>query len=183
LLLPGNCFLRSLQIKLISEERARTAHESSRYDHVLPRPTSKRLSSLSQETAARTRGGSAETCCRSDSQRRVNINVPNATVILFLAASWSRQTPSFAPPQREGAIKEPSQKSGTNVQLSSGHRFPLSSPRRRSFASRSPAKPVSSPVDPMTRWHGAMIEIGFLPFAAPTARDALGLPICLAISP
>jgi hypothetical protein len=35
----------------------------------------------------------------------------------------------------------------------------------------------------MTRWPGAMIEIGFLPFAAPTARTAFGLPIAFAISP
>ena len=28
---------------------------------------------------------------------------------------------------------------------------------------------------PMTRWQGAMIEIGFLPFAAPTARTAAGI--------
>jgi outer membrane usher protein len=39
------------------------------------------------------------------------------------------------------------------------------------------------PFDPMTRWHGTMIEIGFFPFAAPTARTAVGLPICRAISP
>ncbi len=51
------------------------------------------------------------------------------------------------------------------------------------FTSSPPAKPVSLPVDPMTRWHGAMIEIGFLPLAAPTARTAAGLPICVAICP
>jgi outer membrane usher protein len=60
--------------------------------------------------------------------------------------------------------------------------FPLSSLSSRSFAARPPANPVSDPLDPMTRWHGAMIEIGFLPFAAPTARNAVGLPICLAMS-
>ena len=49
--------------------------------------------------------------------------------------------------------------------------------------SRPPAKPVGLPVDPITRWHGATIEIAFLPFAAPTARTAFGRPICLAISP
>jgi hypothetical protein len=29
------------------------------------------------------------------------------------------------------------------------------------FASRPPEKPVSSPVDPITRWHGAIIAMGF----------------------
>jgi hypothetical protein len=33
----------------------------------------------------------------------------------------------------------------------------------------------------MTRWQGAMIEIGFFPLAAPTARAAVGRPICFAI--
>ena len=37
--------------------------------------------------------------------------------------------------------------------------------------------PVRAPVEPTTRWHGAIIEIGFLPFAAPTAREAVGCPI------
>ena len=40
----------------------------------------------------------------------------------------------------------------------------------------------SAPFAPITRWHGAMIEIGLRPFAAPTARDACGRPICRAIS-
>ena len=31
--------------------------------------------------------------------------------------------------------------------------------------------------------HGAMIDTGFLPFAAPTARTAPGFPICRAIWP
>src|SRR5262249_52476227 len=52
---------------------------------------------------------------------------------------------------------------------------------RNALVSRPPAKPVSSPADPITRWHGATIEIGFLPLAAPTARTASGLPICRAI--
>ena len=55
--------------------------------------------------------------------------------------------------------------------------------RRRSFASRPPAKPVSEPSLPITRWHGATMEIGFFPFAAPTARKARCLPIELAIWP
>lgn len=53
--------------------------------------------------------------------------------------------------------------------------FPLLSGLRRN--------PVIAPVAPMTRWHGAMIEIGFRPFAAPTARTAVGKPIFSAISP
>ena len=58
-----------------------------------------------------------------------------------------------------------------------------SSANRRALASSPAANPVSVPVDPMTRWHGAMIDTGFRPFAAPTARAAPGLPICFAISP
>ncbi len=54
-----------------------------------------------------------------------------------------------------------------------------SSASRNALASRPPANPVSLPVAPITRWHGVTIEIGFLPFAAPTARTASGLPICL----
>ena len=35
----------------------------------------------------------------------------------------------------------------------------------------------------MTRWHGTTIGHGFAPFAAPTARNAVGLPIFRASSP
>ena len=38
-----------------------------------------------------------------------------------------------------------------------------------------PAYPVSEPFAPTTRWHGMTIGMGFAPFAAPTARDAVGL--------
>ena len=54
---------------------------------------------------------------------------------------------------------------------------------KRSLMSRPPAKPVSLPSEPTTRWQGAMIEIGFLPLAAPTARAALARPIWAAICP
>ena len=40
-----------------------------------------------------------------------------------------------------------------------------------------PPKPVRLPSLPMTRWHGMMMGIGFEPFANPTARSALGLPM------
>ncbi len=60
---------------------------------------------------------------------------------------------------------------------------PLSIPSRRSFTASPPANPVNAPLEPITRWQGAMIEIGFLPLAAPTARTAVGLPICRAIAP
>jgi hypothetical protein len=49
-----------------------------------------------------------------------------------------------------------------------------SSASRRALISRPAANPVSAPVDPITRWHGAMIDTGFLPLAAPTARTARG---------
>src|SRR6478736_1394016 len=69
-----------------------------------------------------------------------------------------------------------------------GHRSRHSAPApssssRRALTSRPPANPVSAPLDPTTRWQGATIDTGFLPFAAPTARAAPGLPICLAICP
>jgi len=51
------------------------------------------------------------------------------------------------------------------------------------LVSSPPAKPVSFPDDPMTRWQGTMIDTGFLPFAAPTARVARGLPSCFASWP
>jgi hypothetical protein len=49
--------------------------------------------------------------------------------------------------------------------------------KRYSCAAMPPAKPVSAPLEPISRWQGAMIAIGFRPLAAPTARDALGFPI------
>ena len=60
-------------------------------------------------------------------------------------------------------------------------RLALSSRNNNAFASSPPANPVNFPDAPITRWHGATIDIGFFPFAAPTARTALGLPICMAI--
>ena len=50
------------------------------------------------------------------------------------------------------------------------------------FACRPPAKPVSDPSEPMTRWQGTMIDNGFLPLASPTAREALAEPMALAKS-
>ena len=46
---------------------------------------------------------------------------------------------------------------------------------------RPPPKPVRSPFEPMTRWQGAMMGIRLRPLAAPTARVAVGWPICFAI--
>src|SRR3569833_901023 len=57
-----------------------------------------------------------------------------------------------------------------------------SSSKRRCFASRPPAKPVSAPLLPITRWHGATMEMGLRPLAAPTARYAVGLPTARAMS-
>jgi hypothetical protein len=54
---------------------------------------------------------------------------------------------------------------------------------RQALVSSPPANPVNFPVEPMTRWHGAMMEMGFFPIAAPTARTALGFLICFAICP
>src|SRR6516164_539335 len=62
------------------------------------------------------------------------------------------------------------------------HSRALSCESRNRLACRPPANPVRSPLDPMTRWQGATIEIGFQPLAAPTARAAPGLPIALATS-
>jgi hypothetical protein len=45
------------------------------------------------------------------------------------------------------------------------------------LVSRPPANPVSLPLDPITRWHGMMMETGFRPMAARTARAASGRPI------
>ena len=35
----------------------------------------------------------------------------------------------------------------------------------------------------ITRWHGTIMETGFFPFAAPTAREARALPSCFASCP
>ena len=43
-----------------------------------------------------------------------------------------------------------------------------------------PAKPVSAPLAPTTRWQGTRIGAGFRPVAAPTARAAGGRPIASA---
>ena len=51
------------------------------------------------------------------------------------------------------------------------------------FISIPPANPVRLPDAPMTLWHGIIIPIGLFPFAAPTARADLGLPIRFACSP
>src|SRR3546814_2535994 len=40
---------------------------------------------------------------------------------------------------------------------------------RNCFAFNPPAKPVSDPFAPTTRWQGVMIDTGLRPFAAPTA--------------
>src|SRR5690349_3921364 len=44
-------------------------------------------------------------------------------------------------------------------------------------------KPVSLPVLPITRWQGTRTGQGLLPIAAPTAREAAGLPMALATWP
>lgn len=54
---------------------------------------------------------------------------------------------------------------------------------KRALASSPPANPVNLPVEPITRWHGAIMEMGFFPLAAPTARTAFGFFICSAICP
>ena len=51
------------------------------------------------------------------------------------------------------------------------------------FFSSPQAYPVSEPFAPITRWQGTMMLIGFFPFAAPTARAAVGLLIASANSP
>ena len=51
-----------------------------------------------------------------------------------------------------------------------------SSSRSARLAGSPPPKPVSEPSLPITRWQGTTIGSGFWPFAAPTAREAAGLP-------
>src|SRR5207253_10045639 len=58
---------------------------------------------------------------------------------------------------------------------------PASKLRSHRLTSIPPPKPVSEPFDPITRWQGMMIGTGLAPFAAPTARVAVGRPIDLAI--
>ena len=55
--------------------------------------------------------------------------------------------------------------------------------RSQRLVSNPPPNPVRSPFDPMTRWQGTMIGIGFFPFAAPTARASFGVPSRRARSP
>ena len=54
--------------------------------------------------------------------------------------------------------------------------------RSHFLTGRPPPKPVSAPLLPITRWQGNMIGIGLRPFAAPTARTALGEPTLFASS-
>ena len=58
-----------------------------------------------------------------------------------------------------------------------------SSAKSAALVASPPPKPVSLPVAPITRWQGTTMGSGLLPFAAPTARDAVGLPMVPAISP
>src|SRR5579872_4564722 len=60
--------------------------------------------------------------------------------------------------------------------------FP-SKANKHALTSSPPANPVNLPVEPTTQWHGAIMEMGFFPLAAPTARAALFLLICFAICP
>jgi hypothetical protein len=53
----------------------------------------------------------------------------------------------------------------------------FSSSRSIFFVERPPPNPVRLPSLPTTRWHGTMMGMGLLPFAKPTARTALGLPM------
>jgi hypothetical protein len=53
----------------------------------------------------------------------------------------------------------------------------------RRFSSKPPPKPVNDPFAPITRWQGTITEMGFAPFASPTALTLLGFPIRAAISP
>jgi len=44
-------------------------------------------------------------------------------------------------------------------------------------------RPTSRPELPITRWQGTTMGSGFRPLARPTARTAVGRPICFAMSP
>ena len=54
--------------------------------------------------------------------------------------------------------------------------------KRKALVSLPPAKPVRLPLAPMTRWHGMINGMGLRPLAAPTAREALGRSMTLAMS-
>ena len=82
------------------------------------------------------------------------------------------------PPEKSGGVSHSQSKS---VKFAGLRLFSnASSVRLRSIP---PPYPVNPPVEPITRWHGTMMPMGFRPFANPTARDAPGEPICSAISP
>src|SRR5690606_17224943 len=55
-----------------------------------------------------------------------------------------------------------------------------SSLSRNCLVGSPPPKPVSEPSAPITRWQGRTIGSGLRPFAAPTARVAVGRPTCVA---
>ena len=67
----------------------------------------------------------------------------------------------------------------SNSQANSGA-WRCSSRNSAALVSSPPPKPVSAPLLPITRWQGRMIGSGLRPFAAPTARVALGWPRCCA---
>src|SRR5450432_152233 len=54
---------------------------------------------------------------------------------------------------------------------------------RKRLRGKPPPNPVRAPDAPITRWQGMMMQIGFLPLAAPTARTAAGAPITRAMCP
>ncbi len=66
---------------------------------------------------------------------------------------------------------------------SRGYACVASCANKNCFLGNPPAKPVSDPLTPTTRWHGTMMLCGFWPIAAPTARTAFGFPMWRAISP
>src|SRR5690606_40319701 len=91
-----------------------------------------------------------------------------------------RQSPAAVPPgprrppHTGGSLARAGERDGSDYRTCRG-RLP-SSLSRNSLVGRPPPKPVSAPLAPITRWQGSTIGSGLRPLAAPTAREAAGLP-------
>ena len=87
--------------------------------------------------------------------RGVRIAVPSA-MLLAASATLTAQTPPPPFPADSGLAPARDGSSGLQTLLV----LRLSKSSRRALTSRPPANPVSAPVAPTTRWHGATIDSG-----------------------